>query len=101
MSFEVYKPRGEKQEKKPIVSLSKTSIVLNSVAREKINSNHVELAFDSKKKIIRIKGVSEGGMFIKKTKVFGKGFYGQFKINKKGKFEATYDPEENALFVQL
>ncbi|HBV97362.1 MAG: hypothetical protein JL50_08675 [Peptococcaceae bacterium BICA1-7] len=101
MGFEVYRPRGERQEKKAIVSLSKTSIVLNNVAREKLDSNYVELAFDPKENLMRIKGLKEGGMLIKKTKLFGKGFFNQFKLTKKGKFEASYDLNENALFVKL
>lgn len=101
MAFEVYKPRGEKPEKKAIVSLSKTSIVLNNVAREKLNTDRVELAFDRENNKVRIKGVASGGMEIKKTKMFGKGFFNQFEINRKGKFNAEYDPKENALFVQL
>lgn len=101
MAFEVYRPRGEKTEKKAIVSLSKTSIVLNNVAREKINSDHIELAFDPQKKTMRIRGLSEGGMQIKKTKVFGKGFFNQFDLSVKGKFIAEYDPTENALFIKL
>ncbi len=101
MAFEVYRPRGEKQEKSPTVSLSKTSIVLNNVAREKLGSNKIELAFDRDNQTIRIRPVEEGGMEIKKTKIFGKGFFNQFRITKKGKYEAKYDPEEKSLYVQL
>lgn len=101
MPFEVYKPRGEKQEKAPIVSLSKTSIVLNNVAREKLGTNRIELAYDKDNKTIRIKAVDEGGMEIRKTKVFGKGFFNQFDIVKKGKFEARYEPGERSLYVKL
>ncbi|KJS17763.1 MAG: hypothetical protein VR69_03195 [Peptococcaceae bacterium BRH_c4b] len=102
MAFEVYKPRGEKQEKQPVVSLSKTSIVLNNVAREKLSTDRIELAYDPETDTIRIKAAENGsGMEVKKTKVFGKGFYNQFNIKKKGKFEARYDKEENALYVQL
>lgn len=101
MAFEVYRPRGEKQEKAPIVSLSKTSIVLNNVAREKLATNRIELAFDADSRTIRIRSVESGGMEVRKTKVFGKGFFNQFKITKKGKFEAKYNPEEKALYVQL
>lgn len=101
MGFEVYRPRGEKQEKAPIVSLSKTSIVLNNVAREKLGTNRIELAFDPDNKTIRIRAVEEGGMEIRKTKVFGKGFFNQFGIMKKGKFEARFEPDENALYVKI
>ncbi|MHB8157767.1 MAG: hypothetical protein ACYDEQ_10320 [Desulfocucumaceae bacterium] len=101
MSFEVYRPRGERAEKKPIVSLSKTSIVLNNVAREKLNSGRVEIAFDKQNNVIRVKGVTEGGMELKKTKMFGKGFFNQFGITQKGKFEAEYNSDENALYVKM
>ena len=101
MPFEVYKPRGSKQEKAPVVSLSKTSIVFNTVAREKLNTDKIELAYDTEDNVIRIKGVENGGMEIKKTKVFGKGFFNYFKINKKGKFVADFKEKEKALYVQL
>ncbi len=101
MSFEVYKPRGEKPEKMPIVSLSKTSVVLNTVARDKLKTDRIELAYDSENKIIRIRAVDEGGMEIKKTKVFGKGFFNHFNIDLKGKFEAKFNPEERSLYVNI
>jgi hypothetical protein len=100
MSFEVYKPRGEKADKIPLVSLSKNSIVLNKTSREKLNAESIELAFDSDTNTIRIVG-SADGQTLKKTKVFAKGFFNHFGINKKGKFQANYDETENALFVEL
>jgi hypothetical protein len=102
MSFEIYKPRGEKQkEKAPAISLSKTSIVLNKVAREKLGTSRIELAYDMENNIIRIKAAENGGIKIKKTKFFGKGFFNQFGISKKGKFAAVFDEGERALFVKL
>lgn len=101
MAFEIYKPRGERQEKAAIVSLSKTSIVLNNVVREKLGTERIELAFDREKNIMRIKAAENGGMEIKKTKVFGKGFFNQFGITKKGKFPAVFDETEKALYVQI
>ncbi|HBV95540.1 MAG: hypothetical protein JL50_09625 [Peptococcaceae bacterium BICA1-7] len=101
MSFEVYRPRGERAEKKPIVSLSTTSIVLNNVAREKLGSSRVELAYDKQSDVIRVKGVTEGGIELKKTKIFGKGFFNAFGITKRGKLEAEYNADENALYVKL
>lgn len=101
MTFEVYKPRGEKTEKAPIISLSKTSVVLNNVAREKLNTERIELAYDIDSKTIRVKAVEEGGMEIKKTKVFGKGFFNHFGIEAKGKFEAKFDADEKALYAKL
>lgn len=101
MAFEIYKPRGEKQEKAPIVSLSKTSVVLNNIAREKLAADRIELAYDRDTRTIRIRAVDDGGMEIRKTKVFGKGFFNQFGITQKGKFEAKYNPDEKALYVQI
>lgn len=101
MAFEVYKPRGERAEKAPLVSLSKTSMVLNNVAREKLAANRVELAFDPDSNSIRVRAVEEGGIEVRKTKLFAKGFYNQFGINKKGKFVAVFDEAERALYVKL
>ncbi|HHW42869.1 MAG: hypothetical protein IMW93_06600 [Thermoanaerobacteraceae bacterium] len=101
MAFEVYKPRGERAEKAPMVSFSKSSIVLNNVAREKLGVQHVELAYDRDSNMVRIRGVDEGGMQIKKTKVFGKGFFKHFNITPRGKYEARFDDEERALYVKL
>ncbi|TEB16490.1 hypothetical protein Psfp_01321 [Pelotomaculum sp. FP] len=100
MAFEVYKPRGEKVNKIPLVSLSKNSIVLNKTSREKLNATSIELAFDKDTNTLRIKE-SADGQTLKKTKVFAKGFFNYFGINKKGKFPANYDETENALFVEL
>lgn len=100
MAFEVYKPRGERTEKAPVVSLSKTSIVLNNVAREKLAADRIELAYDKDTNTMRIKA-AENGMQIKKTKLFGKGFYNQFGISKKGKFTARFSPDEKALYIEL
>lgn len=101
MAFEVYKPRGERAEKAPVVSLSKTSIVLNNVAREKLAAEKIELAYDKDTNMIRIKAVDEGGIPIRKTKVFGKGFFNQFGLDARGKYVATFDEEEKALFIKL
>ena len=101
MAFEIYKPRGERQEKAPIISLSKNSIVLSKIAREKLkNPEKIEIAYDTDQNMLRIKP-DENGLVMKKTKVFAKGFFNHFEINKKGKFPASYDEEENALFVNL
>lgn len=100
MAFEVYKPRGERAEKLAIVSLSKNSLVLNKVAREKLNTDKIELAYDRDTNKIRIRA-SEDGQTMKKTKVFAKGFFNHFDLNKKGKFAAEYDQDENALYVDL
>lgn len=100
MAFEVYKPRGERTPKVPLVNISKNSIVLNKHAREKLQAEKVELAYDKENNTIRIKA-SEEGQAVKKTKVFARGFFNHFEIDKKGKFTARFDEEENALYVEL
>lgn len=100
MAFEVYKPRGERTGRIPVISFSKSSIVLNRVAREKVNSSNIELAFDRENNTVRIKA-SENGIPLKKTKVFGKIFFNQFGISKRGKFKAEFYPNERALYVNL
>ncbi|MHB8917966.1 MAG: hypothetical protein ACYC4H_08070 [Desulfocucumaceae bacterium] len=101
MAFEIYKPRGERMERVPIISLSKSSIVLNNVARQKLGRNKIELAFDRDTRTLRVKAVDEGGLEMRKTKVFGKGFFNHFGIEKKGKYLAKYDPDENALYATI
>lgn len=101
MAFEIYKPRGEKPEKAPIISLSKNSIVLNKQAREKLqNPQSVEIAFDPDQNILRIKP-DEGGLTLKKTKIFSRGIFNHFKITKIGRFTSMYNEDENALYVNL
>ncbi|BAF60853.1 MAG: hypothetical protein HPY89_04705 [Pelotomaculum sp.] len=100
MAFEVYKPRGERVPKLPLVKISKNSIVLNKHAREKLSAEKVELAYDRETNTIRIKA-AEDGQNIKKTKVFSRGFFNHFNISAKGKYQARYDEAENALFINL
>lgn len=106
MPFEVYIPRTKKVEKRPrpIVKLSKTSMVLNKLAREKIPATHLELAYDPENRLIRICPTTAGnkaGLEMKKTKVYAKGFYNTFGIEAQGKFEAEYNEKENALYVKI
>lgn len=100
MAFEVYKPRGERVEKFSLVTLSKNSIVLNKHAREKLQAEKVELAYDRESGMLRIKA-SDDGQMIKKTKVFARGFFNHFGINKPGKYTAKYNADENALYADL
>jgi hypothetical protein len=101
MDFEVYVPRGEKEQKLPVVSFSKSSIVLNNVARQRLGTDRVELAFNRATNTVRIRAVEDGGMQIKKTKVFGKGFFKHFNISPRGKYVAEYNDRERALYVRI
>ncbi len=101
--FEVYVPRSREAKKKdvPEIKISKQSIVLNKNARNLIQADKLELAYDSADGIIRIKKAEEGGINMKKTKVFAKGFLEHFDIGGKGKFPATYQDDERALYVKV
>jgi hypothetical protein len=103
MAFEVYKPRGERTEKVSVVSLSKTSLVMNTTARVKLGEpESIELAYDPETSIIRVKSSEDGiGVKVKKTKVFAKGFFNQFGINSRGRFRADYNEDTNALYISL
>ncbi len=104
MSFEIYHPGAKKEATKPIiVRLSKTSFVLNKVAREQLNNpEFVELAFDKDTNTIRIRpSTIAGGNALKKTKVFALGFFKQFEISPTGTYFAEYNQDENALYVKL
>ena len=105
MSFEVYRPRirATTKAKASVVRLSKLSLVLNKVAREKLNNpEYLELAFDSDASTIRIRPADKvGGVSVKKTKVTAKGFFESFKISDIGNYIADYNAEENALYVKI
>jgi hypothetical protein len=104
MPFEVYRPRASKKEgPKPVVRLSKSSLVLNKVAREKLNMpEYLELAYEKKTRTIRIKPADKSsGIALKKTKVFAKGFFNNFKIKSTGTYDAQYEPEKNEIYVKL
>lgn len=104
MAYEIYQPRLKKGRKHAQlqVRLSKTSMVFNKYAREKINADVLELAFDPETRSIRVRAADgDDGVALKKTKVHAKGFFKQFGIEEKGKFEAQYKESEKSLFVKL
>jgi len=90
VAFEVYMPRkkGTRQgrARKPAIRLSKSSLVLNKLAREALGADNVELAFDPETAMVRI---APGGVIkVSKTKIFAKGFRRHFGISANGKFDA-------------
>ena len=102
--FEVYAPRSKKEAKEkegPEIKISKQSIVLNKKARILLPADSLELAYDKGNKTIRIKKADEGGLNMKKTKVFAKGFLEHFTIKEKGKFQAEFKEDESAFYVKL
>lgn len=100
MAFEKYDYYQDKKIKAPTVTISNNYLVLNKVAREKLKCNCLELAFERESNKIRIRP-SEDGEIISKTKIYAKGFFKQFGIYQKGKFRATYNQSENALYIDL
>jgi len=100
--FEVYRPRsGDSNDKEPMISLSKNSIVLNKKCRELLNSPELlEIAYDNELNMLRIKS-SDTGLKLKKTKLYTRNLFNHFNIDKKGKFKAIFEENENALYVDL
>ena len=102
--YEVYVPGSRKDLKQkdgPEIRISKQSIVLNKKARNMMQAESLELAYDKGAKTIRIRKAGESGLRLKKTKLYAKGFLEHFKIKEKGKFIAEYQDEEGAFFVKL
>jgi hypothetical protein len=102
--FEVYAPRSKREAREkegPEIKISKQSIVLNKKARILLQAESLELAYDKGGKIIRIRKADEGGLNMKKTKVFAKGFLEHFNIKEKGKYRAEFKEDENTFFVKL
>jgi hypothetical protein len=102
--FEVYAPRSKKEAKDkecPEIKISKQSIVLNKKARILLQAESLELAYDKTGKIVRIRKADEGGLNLKKTKVFAKGFLEHFNIKEKGKYKAEFKEDERTFYVKL
>ncbi|MDD2553527.1 MAG: hypothetical protein PHP51_03010 [Desulfotomaculaceae bacterium] len=98
MSFEVYKPRFEKE---ATVAISKNHLTLNKKLAEKFDTEYVELSFDKDTKTIRIKATdSKNGLILNKNKIGARGFFKHFNIQQKGKYNAVFDENEKAIYVK-
>ncbi|MBP7332476.1 MAG: hypothetical protein KBA08_09280 [Firmicutes bacterium] len=98
MSFEVYKPRFEKE---ATVAISKNHLTLNKKLVDRFDTGYVELAFDKDTKTIRIKASNgENGLILNKNKIGARGFFKHFNIQQKGKYNAVFDENEKAIFVR-
>lgn len=98
MSFEVYKPRFEKE---ATVAISKNHLTLNKKLVDRFDTEFVELAFDKDTKTIRIKASdSDHGLILNKNKIGARGFFKHFNIQQKGKYNAVYNENENAVYVK-
>lgn len=100
MAFEIYEIYHDNNGKLAIVSISRNYLALNKVAREKLNCDLLELAFDRESNIIRIRP-SVDGKIVRKTKIYAKYFFKHFGIDNRGKYKAKYDQNENTLYVDL
>lgn len=105
LSYEVYIPRkgAPRQEaravrRKPGIRISKASIVFNKPARTLLGER-VELAFDQEERVIRIK-TDPAGMIIKKTKLYGKGFFKSFGVVEQGFFPVVIE-EDGTMYARL
>ncbi len=98
MSFEVYKPRFEKE---ATVAISKNHLTLNKKLAEKFDTEYVELAFDKDTNTIRIKASdNENGLILNKNKIGARGFFKHFNIQQKGKYNAVFNENEKAIYVK-
>ncbi|MDA8335742.1 MAG: hypothetical protein M0Z41_12295 [Peptococcaceae bacterium] len=104
LAFEVYTPRkGAPRQartavrRKPGIRISKSSLVFNKPARALLGER-VELAFDREERVIRVK-TDPAGLAIKKTKLFGKGFFKTFGIVEQGFFPVV--EEDGTLYARL
>lgn len=98
MSFEVYKPRFEKE---ATVAISKNHLTLNKKLVDRFDTEYVELAFDKDTKTIRIKASdSDNGLILNRNKIGARGFFKHFNIQQKGKYNAVYNENENAVYVK-
>jgi len=98
MAYEVYIPRAIKRD---YVTLTKHHIRLGSNLVAKLDGDKVEVAFDSKNKKMRIRGVNGKGLTYTNNKIVASGIFRYFGINQKGVFDTNFDEEENAIIVNL
>ncbi|MEA4926330.1 MAG: hypothetical protein VB084_13590 [Syntrophomonadaceae bacterium] len=88
------------------IRLSKYTLVVSRAIREEIESDYIQLSFDKKNKIIKLKGVAAdepGAVKMDKTKINGKGFFEKFSINtdEPTKYEARFDEKEQGWLIKV
>lgn len=96
--FEVYKPLYAKEN---TVTISKNNLTLNKKFVDKFESEYVELAFDKDTQTIRIMASdNQNGLMLNENKIGASGFFKHFNIQHRGKYNAIYIDNENALYVK-
>lgn len=99
MAFEVYKPRSSKED---VVAFTKHHIRLGVKLADKLSGDRVEVAYDRDTQQLRIKAVEDGGLLLNNNKIGARGIFKFFDLEgKKGNFEARFDPQEAAIFVNM
>ena len=104
MAFEIWDTEEIIDQDKPWVRLSKNGSIVLSKSLKNMLSNRIQLAYDKKQKIIRIKsvGLDEPGVNCEKTKVNAKSFMKKFGIivEQTEKYEAILK-DDGAFYVSL
>ncbi|TYO93352.1 hypothetical protein [Desulfallas thermosapovorans] len=99
MAFEVYKPRSSKDN---VVAFTKHHIRLGVKLADKLKGDRVEVAYDRETQQLRIKAVAEGGLLLNKNKIGARGIFKFFDLEgKRGNFDAEFNPEDKAIYVNL
>lgn len=99
MAFEVYRPRSSSEN---LVSITKHHIRLGNKMAAKLHGDQVEVAYDKDTNKLRIRDTNEDGLKVTNNKIGARGILNYFDISvTKGNFVAEYNPEDNAVYVDL
>lgn len=103
MAFEIWDAEEVIDQNKPWIRLSKNSIVLSKSLKNALG-NRIQLAYDKRQKMIRLKsvGIDEPGVNCEKTKINAKSFMVKFgiKIEEPEKYEAVLK-DDGSHYVKL
>lgn len=104
MAFEIWDAEEIVDENKPWIRLSKNGSIVLSKSLKNALGNKIQLAYDKKQKMIRIKsvGIDEPGVDCEKTKINAKSFMKKFNIiiEQTEKYEAVLK-DDGAFYVKL
>lgn len=104
MAFEIWDAEEVIDQNKPWIRLSKNGSIVLSKSLKNALGDRIQLAYDKKQKIIRLKsvGIDEPGVNCEKTKINAKSFMVKFgiKIEQAVKYEAMLK-EDGGYYVKL
>jgi hypothetical protein len=104
MAFEIWDAEEVIDQNKPWIRLSKNGSIVLSKSLKNALSDRIQLAYDKKQKMIRIKsvGIDEPGVDCEKTKINAKSFMKKFNIiiEETEKYEAVLK-DDGAFYVKL